>query len=46
MDMKERVQLLDREGMAKAVLYPTLGLLWEPSCRPELSSAYCRAYNR
>lgn len=27
MDMKERVQLLDREGMAKAVLYPTLGLL-------------------
>ena len=29
MDMKERVQLLDREGMAKAVLYPTLGLLWE-----------------
>src|SRR5215470_14894049 len=29
MDMKERVQLLDREGIAKAVLYPTLGLLWE-----------------
>src|SRR5215831_7043479 len=29
MNMKERVQLLDREGMAKAVLYPTLGLLWE-----------------
>ena len=29
MDMKESVQLLDREGMAKAVLYPTLGLLWE-----------------
>src|SRR5258705_4288081 len=28
MDMKERVQLLDREGMAKAVLYPTIGLLW------------------
>ena len=25
MDMKERVQLLDREGLAKAVLYPTLG---------------------
>src|SRR5215469_11568113 len=29
MDMKERIQLLDREGLAKAVLYPTLGLLWE-----------------
>src|SRR5205809_5474965 len=47
MDMKERVQLLDREGMAKAVLYPTLGLLWEAELfDPELSSAYCRAYNR
>ncbi len=44
MDMKERVQLLDREGMAKAVLYPTLGLLWEAKLfDPELSSAYCRA---
>ena len=29
MDMKERVQLLDREGLAKAILYPTIGLLWE-----------------
>src|SRR5262244_2326908 len=47
MDMKERVQLLDREGMAKAVLYPTLGLLWEAELfDPGLSSAYCRAYNR
>src|SRR5499426_2417642 len=47
MDMKERVQLLDREGMAKAVLDPTLGLLWEAELfDPELSSAYCRAYNR
>src|SRR5207247_2250299 len=47
MDMKERVQLLDREGLAKAVLYPTLGLLWEAELfDPELSSAYCRAYNR
>ena len=47
MDMKERVQLLDREGMAKAVLYPTLGLLWEAELfDAELSSAYCRAYNR
>src|ERR1700719_3649548 len=47
MDMKERVQLLDREGMAKAVLYPTLSLLWEAELfDAELSSAYCRAYNR
>ena len=47
MDMAERVQLLDREGMAKAILYPTLGLLWEAELMdPELSGAYCRAYNR
>src|SRR5579863_2451883 len=47
MDMRERVELLDREGMAKALLYPTLGLLWEAELfDPELSSAYCRAYNR
>ena len=47
MDMAERVQLLDREGMAKAILYPTIGLLWEAELMdPELSGAYCRAYNR
>ena len=47
MDMKERMQILDREGMAKAVIYPTLGLLWEAELFDvELSSAYCRAYNR
>src|SRR5262249_7252450 len=47
MDMKERLQLLDREGLAKAVLYPTLGLLWEAELfDADLSSAYCRAYNR
>ena len=42
--MKERVQLLDREGLAKAILYPTIGLLWEAELMdPELSAAYCRA---
>jgi predicted TIM-barrel fold metal-dependent hydrolase len=47
MDMKERLQLLDKEGMAKAVLYPTIGLLWEAELfDAELSQAYCRAYNR
>ena len=47
MDMQERIRLLDREGMAKAVLYPTIGLLWEcETMDPELSGAYCRAYNR
>jgi predicted TIM-barrel fold metal-dependent hydrolase len=47
MDLKERLQLLDREGMAKALLYPTIGLLWEAELfDAELSAAYCRAYNR
>src|SRR6516164_894457 len=47
MDMRERIQLLDQEGMAKAILYPTIGLLWEcETMDPELSGAYCRAYNR
>jgi predicted TIM-barrel fold metal-dependent hydrolase len=47
MDPKERVQYLDREGLAKAVLYPTLGILWEPEVREaELAGAYTRAYNR
>lgn len=33
--------------MAKALLYPTIGLLWEAELfDPELSAAYCRAYNR
>jgi predicted TIM-barrel fold metal-dependent hydrolase len=47
MVMKERLQLLDREGMQKALLYPTIGLLWEAELfDAELSSAYCEAYNR
>jgi uncharacterized protein len=44
---KERLELLDREGLAKAILYPTLSLEWEAEINdPELSLAYCRAYNR
>jgi uncharacterized protein len=47
MDMKERLKLLDQEQMAKAILYPTIGLLWEAELfDAELSGAYCRAYNR
>jgi uncharacterized protein len=47
MNPKERVQLLDREGLAKSILYPTLGILWEAEVKdPVLSAAYCRAYNR
>jgi uncharacterized protein len=47
MDAAERVTLLDRENLAKAILYPTLGILWESEVDDiELSQAYCRAYNR
>ncbi len=47
MDMKERLQLLDKEAMAKSILYPTIGLLWEcETMDAEISGAYCRAYNR
>ncbi len=47
MDMTERLRLLDKEGMAKSILYPTIGLLWEcETMDAELSAAYARAYNR
>ena len=47
MDPKERVELLDREGIAKAILYPSLGLTWECELDDaELSLAYAKAYNR
>ena len=43
-DPKERVELLDREGLAKASLYPSLGLVWECELEdPELHMAYARA---
>lgn len=47
MDPGERVALLDREGIAKSILYPSLGLTWECELEDvELSLAYARAYNR
>src|SRR6266403_4980927 len=47
MDMKERLELLKQEGMERAILYPTIGLLWEAELfDADLSAAYCRAYNR
>lgn len=47
MNAAERVQLLDAEGIDAALLYPTLGVLWEAELDDvELTLAYCRAYNR
>jgi uncharacterized protein len=46
-DAGERLQLLDAEHIDAAVIYTTVGLLWEAELEdPELSQAYCRAYNR
>jgi predicted TIM-barrel fold metal-dependent hydrolase len=43
----ERLSLLDQENLEASLLYPTLGLLWEWELTdPELSLAYCQAYNR
>jgi len=46
-DSQQRLELLDKENLAATLLYPTLGLLWECELTdPELSLAYCTAYNR
>ena len=46
-DPKERLQLLDYEGLRKAFIYPTIALEWESEVTDlELATAYCRAYNR
>lgn len=46
-DPSQRLELMKQENLDKVLLYPTLGLLWEVELTdPELSLAYCRAYNR
>ncbi len=46
-DAGQRVDLLDQEHLERALLYPTIGLLWECECDDaEISDAYTRAYNR
>ena len=46
-DPGERLALLEQENLECALLYPTIGLLWEVELDdPVLSLAYARAYNR
>jgi predicted TIM-barrel fold metal-dependent hydrolase len=46
MDPHERVQVMDQEGIDCALIYPTLGIIWEESVTdPGLTAALCRAYN-
>ena len=43
----ERIRLLDAEHIDIAILYTTVGLLWEAEVEdPALSQAYTKAYNR
>ena len=47
MDPQERLRRLDIENLERAILYPTLGVLWTAECEDEeLTQAYLRAYNR
>jgi predicted TIM-barrel fold metal-dependent hydrolase len=47
MDPKERLQRLDLENLERAILYPTLSILWLAECEDEeLTQAYLSAYNR
>jgi len=46
-DPKDRVAWLDEHGLDAAVLYPTLGIIWEAWVSDgELAGALARAYNR
>lgn len=44
-DPAARLAMLDEWGVDRCVLFPTIGILPFPEDDPELSSAYCRAYN-
>lgn len=47
MDPAERVVLLDHEHLDVAILYPSIGIMWEADTDDvELIQAHCRAYNR
>jgi predicted TIM-barrel fold metal-dependent hydrolase len=47
MEPQERIRVLDAEHIDIAILYTTVGLLWEAEVQdPALSQAYTKAYNR
>jgi predicted TIM-barrel fold metal-dependent hydrolase len=46
-DSPARLELLDRDGIDRALLYPSLGLQWEAEVDdPAYAAAHCQAYNR
>lgn len=45
-DPHARIKVMDEEGIAKSMVYPSLGLVWEADCTDaKLAAATCRAYN-
>jgi predicted TIM-barrel fold metal-dependent hydrolase len=44
--LRERLQIMDEEGIYLQVLYPTLFLAYPLSCNPAYVTALCDAYNR
>ena len=48
MDPTQRLERMDQEGLEKAIVYPSLGLLWETEEVEDfgLQAAFARAYNR
>lgn len=45
-DMSQRIKFLDREGIDKQIIFPSLALLWEFMITDaNLADAHCRAYN-
>ncbi|MGE4091608.1 MAG: amidohydrolase family protein [Candidatus Binatia bacterium] len=46
-DPKARLEVMDKEGIDIALLYPTISIFWEGWVNdPKLATAYTRAYNR
>src|SRR5690349_8861671 len=45
-DPHARLEVLDTEGLAASVLYPTIGLLYAGIMDPEVAAVTCNAYNR
>jgi predicted TIM-barrel fold metal-dependent hydrolase len=46
-DPAARLEVMDRERIDVALLYPTIGIAWEGLVRdPAVATPYCRAYNR
>jgi uncharacterized protein len=45
-NLRERLEIIDEEGISLQVLYPTLFLAYPLSCNPAYVTAMCDAYNR